>query len=235
MAKELPYFKFVPSDWANGDITLCSMETQGLFINLICLYWCRDCSISLAKAKQRFTFACADVSKCFEELFEHEVIHIDEDENLLIDFLDEQMEKFISVSATRSKAGSKGGKAKAKQKLSKCQANANIEEKRREEKRIVKKSDSKELEIAFDSLWNKYPKKEGRKQAFNHYKASLKHHKHEDIELAVNNYIKKLEQDGTENKYIKQGSTFFNNWEDYKTIDSTGFKTKGGKWDHLLD
>jgi len=106
MAKELPYFKFQPSEWVTGDITLCSMETQGLFINLCCYYWIRDCNISLANAKQRF-------SNCFslvEELLSKEIILLNDDEKIIIKFLDEQMEKFIDISEKRSKSGALKGK-----------------------------------------------------------------------------------------------------------------------------
>lgn len=69
----------------------------------------------------------------------------------------------------------------------------------------------------FNILWNMYPRKEGKKESIRHYKASLKKHAHQDIELALNNYLQKLKDEKTEPKYIKQGSTFFNNWEDYLT------------------
>jgi hypothetical protein len=34
MAKELPYFKFEPSEWDNGIIQMCSRESKGLFIDI---------------------------------------------------------------------------------------------------------------------------------------------------------------------------------------------------------
>ena len=39
MAKELPYFKFYPGIYITGDVTLCSLEAQGLFINICSFYW----------------------------------------------------------------------------------------------------------------------------------------------------------------------------------------------------
>jgi hypothetical protein len=70
MAKELPYFKFEPSEWITGNITLCSMEAQGLFVNLCAYYWIKDGNISLTNAKQRF-------SKCdalFEQLISNGIL-----------------------------------------------------------------------------------------------------------------------------------------------------------------
>ena len=111
MAKELPFFKFYPAEWVMGDITMCSMEAQGLFINLCAFYWMKGCSICLAKAKQRFSKDVAPLN----ELLEIGIISVDENENLIIKFLDEQMNEFIDVSEKRSIAGKMGGKAKAKQ------------------------------------------------------------------------------------------------------------------------
>jgi hypothetical protein len=130
MAKELPYFKFEPSEWITGDITLCSMEAQGLFINLCCYYWLKGGSICLANAKQRFSGA----EKLFEQLIGNQIISIDEAGRVSIKFLDEQMEKFIDITAKRSESGKLGGKANAKQMLSKSKANDNIGEERRGEK-----------------------------------------------------------------------------------------------------
>ncbi len=33
MAKELPYFKFEPNAWENGNIQMLSREDKGLFID----------------------------------------------------------------------------------------------------------------------------------------------------------------------------------------------------------
>lgn len=112
MAKELPFFKFYISDWLTGDITLCNEETQGVFITLCAFYWKKKCSMSLANAKQRFSKNESNI----KELIENNIIKIDEDDNIIINFLDEQMKEFIEISEKRAKYGSIGGKAKAKQK-----------------------------------------------------------------------------------------------------------------------
>lgn len=131
MAKELPYFKFDPSEWITGDITLCSMEAQGLFINICTYYWKKDCSICLANVKQRFSKWEASL----KELLEHNIILLDEDENVIINFLDEQMSEFIDIREKRAIAGAKGGKANAKQMLSKRKAKSSNKDKIREEKK----------------------------------------------------------------------------------------------------
>ena len=51
---ELPYFKFRPDEWFTGDITMEEFELQGIFVNVIALYWKKDCNITLGKLKRRY-------------------------------------------------------------------------------------------------------------------------------------------------------------------------------------
>lgn len=149
MAKEIPYFKFQPSEWVTGDITLCSMEAQGLFINLCCYYWMKDCNISLSNAQQRFS----NCFSLFEELQKHQIFKVNPHEGIVIEFLDEQMQKFTDISAKRSKSGSMKVKANDKQMISKSKSNAHIYR------------EDKEINILFSFFWDAYDKKEGDKKA----------------------------------------------------------------------
>ena len=68
----------------------------------------------------------------------------------------------------------------------------------------------------FDYFWNQYPKREGKKDALKHYHASVKSEEQElHFETALNNFKLKLDAEKTGYKFIPQGKTFFNNWEDY--------------------
>jgi len=125
MAKELPYFKYFPSEWVTGDITLCSIESQGLFVNICCYYWMKNCSMSLANAKQRFSKHEA----LLKELLDFAVIKLDDNNNLIISFLDKQMNEFVDVAEKRALAGAKGGKAKAKQVLKFAKAKSSYKDK----------------------------------------------------------------------------------------------------------
>ena len=70
----------------------------------------------------------------------------------------------------------------------------------------------------FETLWKLYPKKEGKNQAYNHYRAWLKGRKfagktkkltREQMWYAITEYAKKVKT--WDRQYIKDGSTFFNN------------------------
>jgi len=88
---------------------------------------------------------------------------------------------------------------------------------------------------SFFSLWNLYPKKDGQKAAERFFMGSIK--KEEDfkrISKALNNYIKHIKDNNIETRFIKNGSTWFNNWQDWvdysvKDFSNTENKGRAGK------
>jgi hypothetical protein len=83
------------------------------------------------------------------------------------------------------------------------------------------KTNKEDLLLAFDRLWAMYPRKLGRKAAERHFKASVKNPKDlADLELAIRNYLAEIQANGTEERYIKHGATFFCNWRDYVTVSA---------------
>ena len=87
-------------------------------------------------------------------------------------------------------------------------------EKRRVEKKRVYKSQDKKSEKHFNILWELYPRKDGRKSALKSYNVSVKTDQDKtNIQKALENYKKSI--NGTDTKFIKMGSTWFNNWQDY--------------------
>lgn len=69
----------------------------------------------------------------------------------------------------------------------------------------------------FEGVWKDYPNKDGRKAAEKHFYASVKSEKdYYDFTTAMNNY---LETDKVKKGFIKNGSTFFNNWRDYIVLN----------------
>lgn len=69
------------------------------------------------------------------------------------------------------------------------------------------------LQFDFESIWLKYPKRDGKKDAMRHFKASVKTEQDwNDINKALQNYIK---SEPVQKGFIKNGSTWFNNWRDW--------------------
>lgn len=79
----------------------------------------------------------------------------------------------------------------------------------------TKKKSCLDYENLFNELWDRYPRQEGRKAAFNKFKSSVKTQEDlENINLAMNKYLNKLKNENTEPQFIKMGSTFFNQWQE---------------------
>lgn len=75
-----------------------------------------------------------------------------------------------------------------------------------------------ELEKEFETIWMLYPRKIGRKKAFDSFTKARKTKKisYETIENGLYRYIRYLEQQGTDEQYIMHGSTWMNQekWQD---------------------
>lgn len=70
------------------------------------------------------------------------------------------------------------------------------------------------VDFPFEEIWEKYPDKDGRKDALTHFKATVK--THEDwaaINQALDNYLAHLKANVW--KRPKNGKTWFNNWRDW--------------------
>lgn len=66
----------------------------------------------------------------------------------------------------------------------------------------------------FEKAWAKYPKKLGSKEALRHFKASVKNDA--DLKMfyvALDNYLAEVRL--KEQRFIQNGSTWFNNWRDW--------------------
>ena len=109
---ELPYFKFFTNEWILGDITMCSYDAQGLFINICSFYWSKECILTLKNLNQRFK-KCENL---IAELIENDILK-DNGEYVKIEFLDAQLEELAGISVKRSKAGKASAESKRLAKL----------------------------------------------------------------------------------------------------------------------
>ena len=189
MAKELPFFKFHPSAWENGKIQLCSRQSKGLFTDLCSAYWTRQGELPYAFALHKH---CNGDASLMQELINNEVIIIEE-EQIIIEFLDEQLSEFIEIGKKRADAANKRWNANAMQ--MQCNGNARREEKRREE-----------INIAFDVFWEAYGKKVDRVKCERKWKG-LTNVEREYCITAVPVYI----QSTPDKKFRKNPATYLNN------------------------
>lgn len=88
--------------------------------------------------------------------------------------------------------------------------------------KAVDRVSEKQLKEDFEKLWKLYPRKEGKKKAFEAYKRAIKKDTtNKDIQTGIVNYIKHINAQDVAKQYIKQGSTWFNGecWNDEYNVD----------------
>lgn len=136
MTKELPWFKFTPSKWDNGNIQLCSFEQKGVFVEVCSMYWQRLGELPYKLAVQKI---CGGNATALDSLCEAEIIKVIEG-MICIDFLNEQLSEFENVSVVNSENARLGWEKRRKNATpmrphSDRNATPMPEEKRRVEKR----------------------------------------------------------------------------------------------------
>lgn len=112
MAKELPYFKFEPNEWENGNIQMLSREDKGLFIDLCSMYWSRLGDVPLKLAIQKL---CGGNANALQTLCEDKIIEIIND-NIFIKFLSIQLSEFEGISKKNRQSALEGWEKRRKQK-----------------------------------------------------------------------------------------------------------------------
>ena len=140
MAKQLPYFKFEPNEWENGNIQMCSREEKGLFMDLCAIYWSRLGDLPEKLAIQKL---CGGNASALNSLYDEEIIEV-KDGFICIHFLNEQLLEFEDTSNQNRENARKGWEKRRKKKPSERNASALIpqsetdairEDKIREDKR----------------------------------------------------------------------------------------------------
>jgi len=111
--KELPYFRFYTGEWLTKDVTLLSMRHQGLFINVCAHYWNNGGEITFKNLTRRYP---GEID-LLNDLIEEGIIDIGKDDNISINFLNEQMTKLLNTHKKLVKAGRRGGLSQAQARL----------------------------------------------------------------------------------------------------------------------
>lgn len=175
MAKELPYFKFEPNQWENGNIQMLSRDDKGLFIDLCSMYWSRLGDLPFKLAVQKL---CAGNATALNSLCDEKIIEVI-DANIFIKFLSEQLNEFEDVSKQNSKNAKDGWEKRRKQRKesernatalkSQCESDAIREDKKIEEDiieyNITKKEFAEIIYFSFDDFWSIYPNKTNKAKA----------------------------------------------------------------------
>lgn len=91
------------------------------------------------------------------------------------------------------------------------------DEHKQEGKEVKKKNMYSEK---FNDIWQRYPNRDGKKKSYSHFISTVKNDEDwEQINLALDNYLANLKRETW--KSPKNGSTWFNNWQDWKVQPTT--------------
>jgi len=208
MSRDLPYFKFFTSEWLNGDITLEDYELQGIFINLCAYYWHKDGNLDIVQVKKKLrTDRISELIDIGLIKFDRKKIskhpfYLDDNEKLVIEFLDEQLSEFSVRKKQLSEAGIKG--AKRKKELALNKQPFNHPSTTREDKEKEKEKDKSNIRV--DNSNSKPKTLIERKTAF---KESLASHKDKYESKLLNEFYSYWTEHGEDDKkmrYEKQTS-----------------------------
>jgi hypothetical protein len=208
MAKELPYFKFEPNQWENGNIQMLSREDKGLFIDLCSMYWSRLGDVPEKLVIQKL---CGGNATALNSLCDEKIIEV-LDGNIYIKFLSEQLNGFDDISKKNSQNAKDGW-----QKRRKLNQNSELSDRNATasnsqcEIDAIREEKIKEYNISFDDFWNLYDKKVGDKNKAEKMWYKLKDFERELIMFYIPKYI--LSQ--PEKKFRLHPTSFLNQngWE----------------------
>lgn len=92
--EKLTWFKFTISDWMMGKIMKCPEVTQARFLRLCCLYWNKECVLSLDDAE-------IEIDEDHIKVLLSKKVIVLSDEKISIKFLDEQWSDVLDTSELR--------------------------------------------------------------------------------------------------------------------------------------
>lgn len=85
----------------------------------------------------------------------------------------------------------------------------------------------------FDLLWRRYPKKIGKPEAIRHFNSTVKTLPDwQAVNRALDNYLTYLKTESTDRKFIKHGSTWFNQWRGWSEGSTHGSDDSKGTTDY---
>lgn len=246
---DLPAMPFYVGDWLKApDIRALSPSAKGIWIDMLCFMWeskergvlkFGNKIVDRDMLARMLGFARVLLDPLLDELLELGIYSIREDGAIF----SRRMIKDQKIREIRSISGQKGGfasqfaKAKHQAKSEQIIENENENEiiilndktlndininDHNKEKGSQIQYKIKEFKYDFNIIYDKYPKKLGKKSAERHFKASVKTDQAwTDINQALNNFLNSKIAKG-DPQYIPHASTWFNNWQDWVAYQEKG-------------
>lgn len=221
MGKKLPAIQFYPGDWRK-DIGVQSMtlEEKGAWLEILLFMYDSEergklslngRPVSDHELASMLSIDVAKAQQIVSKLVSKGVANIDPDGFLV----NRRMIRDDKRTKNRSQAGALGGKQKASNRLANGLANSTPSVSSSSSSSVSQLKTNSVLD--FESLWASYPRQEGKKEAMKHLHASVTTPElYEACKRAIANYRTQIAKERIDFKFVKHGSTFFNNWKDYE-------------------
>jgi hypothetical protein len=212
-----PAFQFYPEAFL-ADLNVMSMTDKevGRYIKLLCMCWIED-GLPVkggSRVVDKWFNESPTVKKCF----------IEKDGKYRNPRLDQEREKQIKWREKSSLGGRKsvetkrlhkGGSRVVQPKVKPLSLSLPSISNKKKSKKIS--SVSPELFLAFEKWWKRYPRKLGKQDALKLWLAIAEKEGPEIIEKALTGYVRDLNNNQTEERFILHPPTFLRNdrWRDY--------------------
>ena len=215
MAK-IPYFPFFPDDWLSSSrIDLLTADQERGYLRLLCRSWgMPDCVLTTdEKHLMKWSLLSdANALRTLMPMFFERVERGWRNPKLYSLWLKAQDKHLKASESAKSLWNNKKKEseriANAVQTQSVGNANQNQNQNQKEPKNILSFTPD------FESRWNLYPSKDGRKAAEKHFRATVRSEEElADFDTALKKYLEHLRVNDW--KKPKNGSTWFNNWQDW--------------------
>lgn len=215
---KIPSFPFYPADW-RGDLKLqlCKLDIKGLWVELMCImhdsnkygYLLIDGEKPTEEELAFLLRVDIDIfKKLFSELKEKGIIKINE-EGI---YYSKRMVNDFKLRELSKEYGKLGGNPNLKEGKGRGKGRGYPSSEKEKEDEIEKGIENSKKKW-FDEAWGRYPEKDGKKAAFKYFTTSIKNEQDWlDINKALDNYLK---SDKVKRGFVKNGSTWFNNWQDW--------------------
>lgn len=217
MAK-LSFIKFFPQDYLYDTRILTAAE-KGIWMDLLCFAWNAPKRGELNGTPYQFAQMVGVEGPSFEVMIEtlekHNLCEVRRNGDGTVTLVSRRMRRdgdALENNRLRVKKHRESHNLRQKKYRANI-GNADVMPKKLEAKKLEAIKDKDRASFSFEEVWNKYPNKDGKKKAEVHFRVSVKSMQDfEDINSALAHY---LSSERVSNGFIKDGSTWFNNWRDW--------------------
>lgn len=220
-SEKLPAIHLYPGDWLRDEISGCSLQAQGLWLRMMFImhdsqrygYLCTDGKPTPPESiARRCGCTLEQYMSLLTELSSVGVPSTTEEGIIFSRRMVRDAETRAQLAEKRSKAGSLGGRPPSRKSKRKAKLKQTPENEDENESSDV---------VVFEGVWGRYPRKLGKDGALKAFKKALKADSGAGarISKALDNYLAYIEKNNTEEQYIKHGSTWFNQWQEWEVYE----------------